>query len=170
MSKRELKIYLRDLTAKQMREQLVDLYTRFKDVKEFYDFAFNPKEEKLSQGIKFLISKEYFPLSSRKAKTRRSVAQKRIKHIKKLGVHPSIIADIMLFNIEIAQTYSKGVFIKSESFYKSFLKSFEESVLYITENNLKHEFIERLENISEEVLDQDWINASGFHNILDEIK
>ena len=170
MSKRELKIYLRDLTAKQMREQLIDIYSRFKDVKEFYDFAFNPKEEKLSQEIKFLISKEYFPLSSRKAKTRRSVAQKKIKHIKKLGVDSTVIADLMLYNIEIAQTYSKSVLIKSESFYKSFLKSYEDAVSFISDNNLKHEYKQRLEKISDEALDQDWINASGFHNILDGIK
>ena len=65
-----------------MQEQVLDLYTRFKDVKVFYDFAFNPKEDKLLEDAKLRISKEY-NLNVRKAKARRSVAQKLIKHFKK---------------------------------------------------------------------------------------
>ena len=36
---------------------------------------------------------------------RRSVAQKYIKHFLLLGVDPFIIADVMLYNVEIAQTF-----------------------------------------------------------------
>jgi len=82
MSKKDLKEYLQQLNKKQLQEQITDLYTRFKDVKEFYDFAFNPQENKLLEECKFKISKEYFPVSGRKAKMRRSVAQKFIRHFK----------------------------------------------------------------------------------------
>ena len=75
----------------------------------------------------------------------------------------------MLFNIEIAQTYSKDVYVKSESFYKSFLKSYEEAVSYICDNKLKHEFIARLERIYDETSDQNWHNRQGFSRALDGI-
>ncbi|WP_321308205.1 DUF6155 family protein [Marinifilum fragile] len=162
MSKKDLKEYIHHLTKEQLQDQIIDLYTRFKDVKEFYDFAFNPKENKLMEECKFKISKEYFPVNGRKAKMRRSVAQSYIRHFKRLGVDSSLIADIMLYNIEVAQTYTSEQFIKQESFYKSMLKSFQEAVKYIRDNSLDNEFKARLNKIVNESIDQNWMNSKGF--------
>lgn len=76
MSKRDLKKYLSQLSKDQLEEQLVELYEKFKDVKIYYDFAFNPNENKLVQDAKFKIYNEYFPIKGKKPKMRRSVAQK----------------------------------------------------------------------------------------------
>ncbi|RKD98706.1 DUF6155 family protein [Marinifilum flexuosum] len=162
MSKKDLKEYIHQLTKEQLQDQILDLYTRFKDVKEYYDFAFNPKENKLIEECKFKISKEYFPVNGRKAKMRRSVAQNYIRHFKRLGVDSSLIADIMLYNIEVAQTYTSEQFIKQESFYKSMLKSFQEAVAYIRDNGLDNEFKARLNKIVDESIDQSWMNSKGF--------
>ena len=106
MSKRDLKKYITELNKEQLEEQILDLYARIKEVKVYYDFVFNPKEEKLIEECKFKINREYFPAKGRRAKTRRSVAQKCIKHFKQLGVDYPIIIEIMFFNIETAQRYS----------------------------------------------------------------
>ena len=90
MSKRALTAYLGELTKKQLQEQVLDLYTRFKPVKTYYNFVFNPKEEKLLDDARFKIGKEYFPVNTRKPKTRRSVAHKIIKHYIQLGVDPFV--------------------------------------------------------------------------------
>ena len=162
MSKRDLKEYIQQLTKEQLKEQITDLYSRFKEVKEFYDFAFDPQENKLLEECKFKISKEYFPVSSRKAKMRRSVAQKFIRHFKKLGVEPNLIADVMLYHIEIAQTYTSHKFVKQESFYKSMLKSFSEAIAYIDENRIRKDFQERLIRIADDAAEQNWMNWRGF--------
>ncbi len=167
MSKRELKKYAKQLTKKQLEEQLVDLYERFKDVKSYYDFAFNPKEDKLLEDCKFRISKEYFPVSKRKPKARRSVAQKFIKHFKLLGVDAHIIADVMLYNIEIAQTYSASKLIKQDSFFLSMLKSYNEAVTYIIDNGLTREFKPRLEAIAKETWKRNWLNKIAFDKAYD---
>jgi len=166
MSKRELKKYLHELSKEQLEEQITDLYKRFKEVKVFYDFVFNPKEDKLLDECKFKISKEYFPLNGRKAKARRSVAQKYIKHFKQLGVDAYIIADVMLYNIEIAQSYSQEKEIKQEAFYKSMLKSFEEAAAFIYEKNLEKEFMPRLKRIVDEAIFQNWYNSGFFEKAL----
>jgi hypothetical protein len=163
MSKRDLKAYLDGLTKKQMQEQILDLYSRFKEVKVFYDFAFNPKEDKLLDEAKVKIGKEY-NLNVRKAKARRSVAQKLIKHFKKLEVQPDVIADLMLFNIEIAQVYSSEKRIRQDSFYVSMLNSFREAVAYVKDNNLDSHFLTRLEKIVDETYDQKWFNNVAFEN------
>ena len=162
MSKKDLKIYLASLKKKQLEEQVLDLYERFNEVKTFYNFVFKPKEDKLLEDAKFKISKEYFPVSSRKPKTRRSVAQNIIKHYIQLGVDAYIVADIMLFNIETAQKYSNQKEIKQESFYKSMLKSFEQAVGFINEKKLNNEFNVRILKIITTSREQDWMNFEEF--------
>jgi len=168
MSKRTLKAYLNDLTKKQLQEQVLDLYTRFKPVKTYYNFVFNPKEEKLLEEARFKIGKEYFSISSRKPKLRRSVAQKIIKHYIQLGVDAFVIADVMLFNIEIAQQYCAEKHIKQDAFYASMFKSFEEVLTFTTEHGLVTDFAERIKTIVATAENQDWVNAIGFEAALDQ--
>ena len=106
MSKRDLKKYLSGLDKAQIEEQFLEMYDKFGDVKTYYDFVFNPKEEKLIAEAKAKISNEYFPIKSKRPKLRRSVAQKYIKHFLTLGVDPIVLADLMLFTIETAQKFS----------------------------------------------------------------
>ena len=166
MSKRELKNYLKNLNSNQLRYQIEDLYLRFKNVKEFYDFAFNPNEKKLTDEIKFLISKEYFPMNTRRPKLRRSVAQKKIKYLRSLGADVLIISDIMFYNVEIAILYSAEVYVRNESFYLSIYKSFDEAVKYIYENGIQRDFSGRVSKIINSVNEHNWINSSAFERVL----
>lgn len=175
MSKRDLKKYLAELNKEQLEEQIIELYEKFIPVKTFYDFVFNPKEDKLLQESKTKISHEYFPIKKPnakwrpKAKMRRSVAQKIIKHFILLGVDPFIVADLMLYNIEIAQTFSSGNFIKQELFYKSILNSFEQAVNFIISNGILSEFKARILEIQKQTIQQKWKNKYDFEAILDKI-
>jgi len=167
MSKRELKKYLKELTKEQLEEQIIDLYNRFGNVKEYYDFAFNPNENKLIEQCRFQISKEYYPVSSRKAKMRRSVAQKWIKKLISLDADASLLADIMFFNIEITQTFSGEHFVRQESFFTSFYKSFDEALRFVSEKGILIEFKGRIEKIATDAWDQQWPNRNAFEDLAD---
>lgn len=167
MSKKALQKYLKSLKKKELEEQVMDLYQRFSDVKTFYNFIFNPKEDKLIGEAKFKISKEYFPPNKKKAKTRRSVAHKQIKHFLTLGVDAHLVADLMLYNIEIAQTYSADNKLITDSFTRSMFKSFEQAVTFIHQNNLSTLFAARILKIKEEAEFQKWHNFEKFENLLD---
>ena len=166
MSKRALQDYLNELTKKQLQEQVLDLYTRFKPVKTYYNFVFNPKEEKLLEEAKFKIGKEYFPQNNRKPKIRRSVAQKIIKHYLQLGVDGFVVADVMLFNIEVAQRYTKVKQVNQITFYSSMLKSYIEVINFTLKNGINSDFVNRIEAISSESKNQDWPNHYEFEAIL----
>jgi hypothetical protein len=159
MSKRDLKKYLDGLNKEQIMEQFMEMYDKFKDVKTYYDFVFNPKEEKLVGEAKSKISNEYFPIKTKRAKLRRSTAQKYIKHFIMLGVDPFIVADIMLYNIETAMKYSAKREMRYSSFYKSIAKSFEQAVGYAIANAITADFRERIESIHVEARRQHWENA-----------
>ncbi|MFO8145756.1 MAG: DUF6155 family protein [Bacteroidota bacterium] len=167
MSKKALKEYLKSLKKQQLEEQILDLYQRFDDVRIFYNFIFNPREDKLLGEAKFKISKEYFPAGNRKPKARRSVAHKQIKHFITLGVDAHLVAELMLFNIEIAQVYSTDNRKNTEAFTQSMFRSFEQAVNYIIQNNLIEEFADRILKIKEEAKIQEWSNSERFENLMD---
>jgi putative NIF3 family GTP cyclohydrolase 1 type 2 len=167
MSKKDLKKYLSELNKTQLEEQIVELYDKFKEVKVFYDFAFNPNEKALIKDAKIKISNEYFPITSRRAKLRRSTAQKFIKHYITLGVDVFIVADIMLYSIEIAQVYTKGKVAKSEAFYKSLRVAFEQVVSFLIANAILSDFESRVVAIKNETLQQRWINHADFEAIVE---
>jgi len=167
MSKRELRKYLKELTKEQLEDQILDLYNRFKDVKEYYDFAFNPRENELMEQCRFHISKEYYPVGSRKAKMRRSVAQKWIKKLILFDADASLLADVMFFNIEIAQTFSGEHYIRQESFYTSLYKSYDEALRFVSEKGVLTEFRGRIEKIAGDAIDQKWPNRKAFEDLAD---
>jgi len=167
MSKRELRKYLKDLTKDQLEDQIVDLYERFKPIKEYYDFAFNPNENELIEQCRFQISKEYYPVGSRKAKMRRSVAQKWIKKLILLDADASLLADVMFYNIEIALTFSGEHIIRQESFFTSMYKSFDEALRFASEKGILTEFRGRIEKIANDTWDQQWPNRNAFEDISD---
>lgn len=174
MSKRDLKKYVSELNKEQLEEQIIDLYEKFQPVKVYYNFVFNPKEESLLQDSKLKISNEYFPIKKlgrrSKPKMRRSVAQKLIKHFVVLGVDPFVIADVMLYNIEIAQAYSSENPIKQELFFKSMFNSFEQAVEFIISNGIYAEFKTRIGSIFQKTVDQKWINQYEFERIISRLE
>lgn len=170
MSKRDLKKYLAGLPKEELEEQLTALYDKFSDVKGYYDFVFNPKEEKLEQDAKQKIANEYFPLKNKRPKLRRSTAQKFIKHFLTLGVDPYVVTDIMLFNVETAMKYSAKRELKYTSFYKSMLNSYKQAADYAIVNGIIADHKARLKAIQDEAFSQKWENAPAFEDIYDAIE
>jgi putative NIF3 family GTP cyclohydrolase 1 type 2 len=172
MSKRDLKKYIGQLTKEQLEEQILELYDKFNPVKVFYNFVFNPKEALLLREAKTKIAQEYFPVAKSgakrlaKAKLRRSVAQKYCKHFLTLGVDPFITADLMLYGIEIAQTYTAENNIISEAFYKSIYNSYEQVVSFCISNGIYFDFKNRIEGILTETKIQKWKNCTYFENLI----
>ncbi len=169
MSKRDLKKYLADLSKTQIEGQFIEMYDKFKDVKVYYDFVFNPNENNLVKDAKLKISNEYYPIRGKRPKMRRSVAQKFIKHFISLGMDSFLITDIMLYNIEIAQTLSSEKIISSETFFKSMLTSFQQAISFMIEKSILYEFQNRVEAIKNETINQNWKNAEDFNAIIDRL-
>lgn len=167
MSKRELRKYLKELTKEQLEDQILDLYNRFKEVKEFYDFAFNPRENELMEQCRFQISKEYYPVKGKKAKMRRSVAQRWIKKLIILDADTSLVADVMFFNIEIAQSYASEHIIRHDSFFTSMYKSYDEAVRFVSEKGILNDFRGRIQKIAGDAWDRKWSNRQSFEDLAD---
>ena len=169
MSKRDFKKYIKELSKEQLEEQIIELYDKFSNVKVFYDFAFNPNEDKLVGEAKVKIANEYFPIKGKRAKMRRSVAQKYIKHFLTLGVDVTMVADLMLFTIETAQRFSAKRHVKYESFFKSIFTAYQQAVNFMIENGILNEFLDRVVEIKEETNHQNWMNKQEFDAFVEKV-
>ncbi len=169
MSKRALVKYLQSLKKDELETQVLELYDKFMPVRTYYNFVFNPKEDKLIDEAKQKVLKEYFPQTKRKLKARRSTAQKAIKHFITLELDPSLLADFMLFNIETAMRFNARKEVKQEAFFKSVYNSFVEASEFVLRNGLKGVYWKRLNKILEEAEAQNWFNASAFEIKLGEL-
>lgn len=169
MSKRALVKYLQSLKKADLETQVLELYDKFLPVRTYYNFVFNPKEDKLVDEAKAKVLKEYFPNTKRRPKARRSVAQKAIKHFVVLELDPLLLVDFMLFNVETAMRFNSKKEVKQEAFFKSVYNSFSEAVGFILANGLKAVYRERLMSIIDEAESQNWFNASAFSIRLEEL-
>lgn len=169
MSKRALKNYVAEVPKKELEEQLLGLYERFPQVKKYYDFIFNPKEEKMVQEAKTRIRNEYFPLRRKRPRARRSVAQRYLRHFQSLEMAPHWVAELMLYNLETAQQFSASHRVP-EAFYKSMLNSFTELVHYVSQHQLLPECRQRILAIYVVVQEQDWAFSEAFSQALDAIE
>ncbi len=166
MSKRALKQYIGQLDKGSLQEQLLDLYDRFPAVKTYYDFVFNPKEDQMVQEAKAKISNEYFPVKRKRPKARRSVAQKYIKHFRTLGMDAVLLADVMSYNLEVAQTFAMDRNVP-DAFYKSMLNSFKELLQHVSWHGLLPDFKDRILKIYGQVEKQQWPLEDEFQKALD---
>jgi hypothetical protein len=162
MSRIQLKKYVKSLKKAELEEQLMDLYDRFSQVKTYYDFGFNPREDKLVDECKQKIYKEYFPEGKRRPKARRSVAQKYIKHFQALGLDPVLLAEVMCFNLEIAQRFAAEKPPRQAAFYKSMHVSFNEFIAHCTYHGLLPEMRPRMVRLAETAVELGWHNADRF--------
>lgn len=167
MSKRALKKYLQELDRDALAEQLLDLYNRFGEVKSYYNFAFNPREDDLMRQAKERIYKEYKPRGRKRPKARRSVAKKYIRQFRLLGMHPSQLGDLMAFNLEIAIEYEK-YYNCPDAFYKSMFIAFKEWIGFIQIERLNQEFSGRKKAVILAISEQKWPNTLDFELLMDQ--
>lgn len=168
MSKRALKKYVSGLDREALAEHLIDLYDRFPEVKAYYDFVFNPKEEELLREAKVRISREYTARGRRRPKARRSVAQKFIRHYRTLGMDPHLLADLMGFNLETAFRYEQGRKCP-DAFYRSMLNSCREWAAFLVHQGLWGDFEPRFRAYVASVEAADWPNRSAFEALDDQL-
>lgn len=141
MSKAILKKELQKLTKEQLVEQILDLYSKNKTVKTFYNFYLNPKDEKgLLEKCKKEIRKEFNVESPMRAGLKFSVAKRAISELKSLQALPEIIAYAMLYLAECACEFTAKWGDMDEPFYNATYNNFRASLEFMSKHNLLDNF------------------------------
>ena len=66
MSKKLLQKHLVELQKEHLEIMVLDLYDKFPEVKTYFNFVFNPNENKLLEQARVKVANEFFPLKRKR--------------------------------------------------------------------------------------------------------
>ena len=167
MSKKLLQKHLVELQKEHLEIMVLDLYDKFPEVKTYFNFVFNPNENKLLEQARVKVANEFFPLKRKRPKARRSVAQKYIKHFKTLGMSPELIAEFMWYNIGLMHTFCEEK-PQRLPFFKSFCNFYKEALQFASYHQIIPLY--KTQILAVYTASKDWENAYDFEMSLQAIE
>ena len=167
MSKKLLQKHLVELQKEHLEIMVLDLYDKFPEVKTYFNFVFNPNENKLLEQARIKVANEFFPLKRKRPKARRSVAQKYIKHFKTLGMSPELIAEFMWYNIGLMHTFCEEK-PQRLPFFKSFCNFYKEALQFASYHQII--LLYKTKILAVYTASKDWENAYDFEMSLQTIE
>lgn len=167
MSKKLLQKHLVELQKEHLEIMVLDLYDKFPEVKTYFNFVFNPNENKLLEQARIKVANEFFSLKRKRPKARRSVAQKYIKHFKTLGMSPELIAEFMWYNIGLMHTFCEEK-PQRLPFFKSFCNFYKEALQFASYHQIIPLY--KTQILAVYTASKDWENAYDFEMSLQTIE
>ncbi|MCI5179245.1 MAG: hypothetical protein D3911_07970 [Candidatus Electrothrix sp. AW3_4] len=163
----QLRKELSGKSEKELTDEIVNLFKKIPQVKEYYTVAFSAEgEEHVLEKYKDIITHEFFPKRGY-GKARLSVAKKAISDFKKISDKPHLIVDIMLHYVEEGVNYTAQYGDINEPFYNSMEKMFEDALEIAKKHNELSQFQELCEELVSEAC-QGWGFQDGLNCIYDE--
>ena len=149
MGKLTKKALLKHLTKSDkediIREVLI-LFDKFKNVKEFYQAELSGGENPTLEKYKKLIAKAYNNPNPKERTTNLNI-NKLITGFKKISIYDREVADLMLYRVECGLKAIKRDSNRSATFYNCILVTFEDAIKLIAADHTIDDFRERIDNI-----------------------
>jgi hypothetical protein len=161
----ELKKELKLKSNEELIKEIVELYKKFPDVKDYYSSNLSAEGMlEVLEKYKKIVQNEFFP-SRGFGKLRLSVARKAVNEFKKISDSNYNIADIMLHYVENGIDFTNEYGDIEESFYSSIESMFESALKHINKSSLGSEFYNRCEKVVDDTSGIGW----GFHGTLGDL-
>ncbi len=146
MSKVQLKKYLAQLTKEEVIAILLEVYDVRKEAKEYLDFRLNPNHEAKLKEYKMLIQNEFYPRRG-EPKLRFSACRTAISDFKKLNPEAKLLADLMLYYVEMGVSFTVDFGDMWEKYYDTLATNFDKAMKFISDNELVDDFRPRIEKM-----------------------
>jgi Family of unknown function (DUF6155) len=146
LTKKKLLKHLTKSDKDDIIREVVTLFDKFKNVKEFYAAELSDTENPLLESYKKKITHAYSSTNPKERRTNMNV-NKLIKEFKKVSIYEREIADLMLHRVECGAEAFKRNNNRSTTFYNCIVSSLEEAVTIISANDYSDEFRDRIEVI-----------------------
>ena len=158
----ELKKYLKHKENKELIKEIVELFKKFSDVKDYYAGILSEDDGAVLNKYKKIIKDEFFP-NRGFGKIRLSIAKKAISNYKKVSDSKVGVAEIMLYYVQMGSEFTNTYGDINESFYESMENMYESALIYIRDNNLVSHFKQECKEIVEQAT-EGW----GFRDVLED--
>lgn len=151
-----LSSYLRSLSDKDLKKEIQMLAKLFPEVREYYQAKFSESGEKKSLAkYKRIIQNEFAPERGF-PNARLSVARKAINDFSKLSKDRMLLADLMLFYVEMGVLFTNAYGDIDEPFYNSMGRMYEKVAHHVVDAGLTNIFLERFEKIVRDTQNIGW--------------
>lgn len=161
----ELKVYLDELSKKEIEKLVTELYQSNTFNQELIQNKIHPEDEEIKlEKYKTIIRNEFFPERG-DGKLRYAVMRKALSNFKKISNKPENIADLMLCYVENGVEFTNEFGDIDDNFYTKMGNMFADSLKYIFEHGLEELFEERCLKIKSESDNIGW----GFSDYLDQV-
>lgn len=143
----ELKKYLSEKSDSQLKDEILELFKLYPNVKDYFAVKFNSDNEKvLFEKYKKIIKNEFFP-DRGFGKLRYSIMKTALNDFVKVSKIPNFIAELMTYYVELGVEFTNTYGDIDEKFYNNILGMYEKALDYVAKENLEDIFQERLHDI-----------------------
>lgn len=163
----QLRKTLSNKSEKELIEDIINLFSKIPQVKEYYTLTFSDAgEDSVLEKYKKIVTNEFFPTRGY-GKLKLSVARKAISDFKKISKKSSSVADIMLHYVEQGVGFTNQYGDIDGPFYDSMEKMFTSTMTFIEKYDLLPEFKERCESVIDDAC-EGWGFKCNLSEIYDE--
>ena len=156
MNKKELKKYTATLNKEELEKELMVLYEKFDQVKNYYAAELSNDTQEVLGLYKLRIDKEFQRASSRSLNSYRTTEINYIiKEFEKISVFSQDIADLKLYRIEKAVDFINTYHLDDQSYFASVAGHYTKVLKLIAANNLQEHFRERIYEVERQSMKRD---------------
>jgi len=127
--------HLENLGEEELRHEILTLYKKFKQVKEYYQSDLALEDNKLFESYKRKIFKAYNP-SSGPGRRKLSNSRKLINEYKKIAIFQHEIIELILYRVECGVNYALKNPQQNRAFFSAHVSSFNEAHILLLRNGM----------------------------------
>ncbi len=147
MSKTQLKKFLKDLTAEQLQEVIIDAYLANAETKRYFDFFLNPDVDKEKEKAMLAIYKKFYRHDGSYVKRPKIKATNSIvKDFITLVTEPRAGADIMIYQLEMLLEYANSYYCTS-SLVRSIGACMSRLARFLVSHSLEDDYYKQTEHL-----------------------
>jgi len=146
LTKKALLKHLDKSDKEDIIREVITLFDKFKNVKEFYAAELSDESNPLLERYKEKITKAYSSPNPKERTTNLNI-NKLVKEFKKTSIYTRDIADLMLHRVECGVAAFWRNTNRSATFYNCIAVTFEDAVKLISADDSINEFKQRIARI-----------------------
>ncbi len=146
LTKKALLKHLDKSDKEDIIKEIVTLFDKFKNVKEFYAAELSDSANPILEKYKKKIREAYLLMNPKERSTNMNL-NRLITEFKKVSIYDRELADLMLYRVECGVAAFRRNDKRTVTFYNCILSTFEEAVKLIESGGYAEEFRQRIRKV-----------------------
>ena len=146
----DLKKILDEMSEEELKQEILKLYNKLPQVKDFYNQDLMTEEERqvVLKGYKDKIYKEFWTTGGNpKGMINNTTIKGIVSNYEKIALFPFDVVDLLIYRVEISTDIADQFGGMAESNYNASITAFKKAMKLIEENNLRVHFENRIKKM-----------------------